>query len=1058
MRPTNRSRNRLAGAILVGLLTGPVGAWNLVDVDTVSDVGDATCLMVADGAPAIAYVDRSAAELKFVRAVDADGSAWGPPIVVAATAGGRLSLGMALGHPAVAYQTSAGSIRFVRATDPQGSAWGAGVDLGAGSLDRDSMEVVNGNPAIAFRRNQDLYYLRADDAAGASWPAPSSVFTAGATTGVALEVVSGNPAVLFANSNGGDEQVLLVRATDPDGTAWGSAVVVYGRFPESTRADLSLLVVDGNPAAAFREIDWYSGYSASYYLRADDPLGGQWSTMAVISFLGYNESSGFWPAVADVGGRPFFTQHHRLPDRSLHLRRGIDAGGTAFTPEVMVDVRDSGGGSVAEVNGHPGISYFGLAGGTLRYAWVQCPPVSVTPQALPNGTAGSAYSAQFAASGGAGPYTFSAETPPPGLTLSPSGALSGVPAAAGSFTFRVTVQDSEGCQGWVDADLTVDCNASCTLTLSPSTLPDATIFSSYSQTLGAAGGAAPYQYAVVSGSLPPGIVLSGGDLQGTPTAHGTWTFTIEATDSCGCQGTQVFTLTVNCYVPFIRPASLRDAPVGAPLQRELTASHGNLLEPVAWSVAGGTSLPPGLTLVAGGPNRGILFGIPRQAGLFSFTVQATDARGCSGTEDYSIRFNCQTIGFDPSGLPGGRVGEAYSQAFAANAGIPPFQFSVVNGQLPAGLALSPSGVLSGTPSAVGAFSFDVQMAAGSGCKAVQAYLLQVGAGEPANYVTGAGNGQPNPNRVTVHDASGAPTSTDFSAYGAGQWGVNVSSGELGSGLELIVTGPGPGPGLGPQVRAFDRSGGPIAKVNFFAYGTLRYGVNVAGGDLDGDGLAEILTGGGPGQVFGPHARGWDYDGLAVGPMARVNFFAYGTPRFGVGVATANVDGDGFEEILTGPGPSPVFAATVRGFDSDGGALSPLPGLNFNAFPGLWGVIATGGDVVGNGRAAILAAQGPFSGLDATVKGFSWDSGSVAALAGFDVRPFVSSYGARIATGDRDGDGVSELVVAPGPDPGAASTIGTYSYQAGAVTPVGAPFVPFSNLFHGANVATERLGF
>ncbi len=74
----------------------------------------------------------------------------------------------------------------------------------------------------------------------------------------------------------------------------------------------------------------------------------------------------------------------------------------------------------------------------------------------------------------------------------------------------------------------------------------------------------------------------------------------------------------------------------------------------------------------------------------------------------------------------------------------------------------------------------------------------------------------------------------------------------------LLTGAGPGAIYGPHVRGFTIDGEPVDGLNFLAYGTNKWGVNVAAGDLDGDGKDEIITGAGPGAVFGPHVRAFSY--------------------------------------------------------------------------------------------------------------------------------------------------------------------------------------------------------
>ena len=86
------------------------------------------------------------------------------------------------------------------------------------------------------------------------------------------------------------------------------------------------------------------------------------------------------------------------------------------------------------------------------------------------------------------------------------------------------------------------------LSLSPTTLSAATVAAAYNQTITASGGISPYTYAVTAGALPAGMSLSSaGVLSGTPTAGGSFTFTITATDSTGgtpVTGSQAYTLTI----------------------------------------------------------------------------------------------------------------------------------------------------------------------------------------------------------------------------------------------------------------------------------------------------------------------------------------------------------------------------------------------------------------------------------------------------------------------------------------------------------------------------------
>jgi hypothetical protein len=262
------------------------------------------------------------------------------------------------------------------------------------------------------------------------------------------------------------------------------------------------------------------------------------------------------------------------------------------------------------------------------------------------------------------------------------------------------------------------------------------------------------------------------------------------------------------------------------------------------------------------------------------------------------------------------------------------------------------------------------------------------------------------------------------------------------------------------VRGFEFDGTPVDGVNFFAYGTLKFGANVACGDIDGDGFDEIITGAGPGAVFGPHVRAWDCDGSgAVTSKSDVSYFAYGTPKFGVNVTCGDIDGDGMDEIITGAGPGAVYGPHVRGWNYDGASLSPISGVSFLAYgTNKFGVNVTCGDMDGDGMDEIITGAGPGSVFGPHVRGWNVDGGSVAAISGISFFAFDDTeWGVNVGAGDLDGDGIAEIVAGRGEGPGFNSSVKVFSFDGSTTTEAG-NYTAFSgSTTRGVNVAVGEFG-
>ena len=336
--------------------------------------------------------------------------------------------------------------------------------------------------------------------------------------------------------------------------------------------------------------------------------------------------------------------------------------------------------------------------------WAAAPPVTQTfvvgkknvvaveTTSLPSGFVGIAYSATVTAAGGTTPYTFTATGLPAGLSISASGAITGIPATAATTTAAITVTDSTA-----GTHLTNTANLSITikpaLAITTTLLPTGFAGVAYSAAVVATGGTSPYSFTATG--LPAGLSIStGGQITGSPTTAGTTTAAITATDSTSGTAqtnTANLSITINPALA-ITTTSLPTGFVGIAYNTTVTATGGT--SPYTFTATG---LPSGLSISAGGA----ITGNPKTAGTTTPTITATDSTPgthLTNKANLSITIN-PALAITTTSLPGGFANVAYSATVLATGGTSPSTFTATG--LPAGLSISTTGAITGSPTATG---------------------------------------------------------------------------------------------------------------------------------------------------------------------------------------------------------------------------------------------------------------------------------------------------------------------------------------------------------------------
>src|SRR6202035_4203699 len=411
----------------------------------------------------------------------------------------------------------------------------------------------------------------------------------------------------------------------------------------------------------------------------------------------------------------------------------------------------------------------------LQISIAPAPLLITTTSPLTSGQATVAYSATLAATGGTTPYTWSvtAGALPGGLTLSSAGLLSGTPTTAGTFSFTAKVTDAAARTSTAPLQITITPAPLVISTTSPLTSGQAAV--AYSATLGATGGTTPYTWSVSAGALPGGLTLSSaGLLSGTPTTAGTFSFTAKVTDAAARTATAPLQITIAPAPLVISTTSpLTSGQATVAYSATLAATGGTT--PYTWSVSAG-ALPGGLTL----SSAGLLSGTPTTAGTFSFTAKVTDAAAQTATAPLQISIApAPLLITTTSPLTSGQATVAYSATLAATGGTTPYTWSVTGGALPGGLTLSSAGLLSGTPTTAGTFSFTAKVTDAAAQTATAPLQITIA---PAPLVISTTS------PLTSGQATLAYSATLAATGGTTPYTWSVSAGALPGGLTLSSAG------------------------------------------------------------------------------------------------------------------------------------------------------------------------------------------------------------------------------------------------------------------------------
>jgi len=286
-------------------------------------------------------------------------------------------------------------------------------------------------------------------------------------------------------------------------------------------------------------------------------------------------------------------------------------------------------------------------------------PLVITTESLPPGDVDDTYSVKVQATGGVGPYTWTATGLPPGLQMDPAtGVISGVPTAPGTFTVEVTVTDAWGVITKKPYTIVITGYGITTESLPPGTVDD-----TYTVPVEVTGGTGPYTWTATG--LPPGLTIdpNTGVISGVPTDPGAYTVVVTVVDSEGREAQREYPLLISAGGVKPQQITLEDVPdqtLGVmPFPIAATATSGlpvtlTSLTPEVCAVSGVTVsiLAEGVCTIRATQDGDEEY-LPAEPVTDSFTV--TDPGGTPPFDGTVPTYSGEEIGLPMPALPEGAV-------------------------------------------------------------------------------------------------------------------------------------------------------------------------------------------------------------------------------------------------------------------------------------------------------------------------------------------------------------------------------------------------------------------